>query len=96
MIDAGGGFQNYPEHYQIIKQLDKNGGLTLRIAYNLFTQKPKGELADFTQWTGMVKPGQGDDYYRHNGAGESSSFRPPISRTFLNLDQTYRPRWSRS
>src|SRR5580658_2279909 len=45
VIDAGGGFQNYPEDYQVIDQLHKNGELTVRIAYNLFTQKPKAELA---------------------------------------------------
>ncbi len=40
VIDAGGGFQNYPEDYAIIEQLHKRGEMTLRIAYNLFTQKP--------------------------------------------------------
>ena len=69
-IDAGGGFENYPEDYQIIDQLHKNGELTVRIAYNLFTQKPKGELADFQNWSGTLTPRQGDDYFRHNGAGE--------------------------
>ena len=44
--------------------------LTIRIAYNLFTQKPKEELADFQGWAKIVKPGQGNDIYRHNGAGE--------------------------
>jgi predicted amidohydrolase YtcJ len=44
--------------------------LTVRIAYNLFTQKPKEELADFRNWSARVRPGQGDDFYRHNGAGE--------------------------
>lgn len=47
-----------------------SGDLTVRIAYNLFTRKPKGELADFRRWTGMLKPRQGDDFLRHNGAGE--------------------------
>ena len=70
VIDAGGGFQNYPEDYLVIDELAKEGQLTLRIAYNLFTQKPKGELEDFTRWTKSVKLGQGDDFYRHNGAGE--------------------------
>jgi predicted amidohydrolase YtcJ len=70
VIDAGGGFQNYPEDYRIIEELHAAGELTVRIAYNLFTQKPKEELADFRNWASMVKPGQGDDYYRHNGAGE--------------------------
>src|SRR5712672_3159076 len=70
VIDAGGGFQNYPEDYRIIEELHAAGELTVRIAYNLFTQKPKEELADFRNWTSMVRPGQGDDIYRHNGAGE--------------------------
>lgn len=70
VIDAGGGFQNYPDDYAVIEELQALGQLTLRIAYNLFTQKPGQELADFAGWAGQVKPGQGDDLYRHNGAGE--------------------------
>src|SRR3954471_8938440 len=50
VIDAGGGFQNYPEDYQVIEDLHKEGQLTVRIAYNLFTQKPKEELRDFQTW----------------------------------------------
>ncbi len=73
-IDAGGGFQNYPEDYEIIEKLHADGQLTVRIAYNLFTQKPGGETADFARWVGMVKPGQGDDSYRVNGAGEMLVF----------------------
>jgi predicted amidohydrolase YtcJ len=70
VIDAGGGFQNYPEDYSIIEDLHADGELTLRLAYNLFTQKPKEELNDFSTWAKKVSPGQGDDLYRHNGAGE--------------------------
>jgi predicted amidohydrolase YtcJ len=70
VIDAGGGFQNYPEDYRIIEELHAAGELTVRLAYNLFTQKPKEELADFRNWASKVSPGQGDDFYRHNGAGE--------------------------
>ncbi len=70
VIDAGGGFQNYPDDYRVIDELHAEGLLTVRIAYNLFTQKPKDELNDFRSWSGQVKPGQGDDLYRHNGAGE--------------------------
>ena len=70
VIDAGGGFQNYPEDYRIIEELHAAGELTVRLAYNLFTQKPKEELADFRNWVSKVSPGQGDDLYRHNGAGE--------------------------
>jgi predicted amidohydrolase YtcJ len=70
VIDAGGGFQNYPDDYRIIEELHREGQLTVRIAYNLFTQKPKEELKDFETWAKQVKPGAGDDTYRHNGAGE--------------------------
>jgi predicted amidohydrolase YtcJ len=72
--DAGGGFQNYPEDYQAIEKLAEDGQLTVRISYNLFTQKPGGELADFRRWVGMVKPGDGSPLYRHNGGGEMVVF----------------------
>ena len=70
VIDAGGGFQNYPEDYAVIEELHRAGQLTVRIAYNLFPQRPKHELEDFARWAKMVRPGQGDDLYRNNGAGE--------------------------
>jgi predicted amidohydrolase YtcJ len=70
VIDAGGGFQNFPDDYEVVDQLSKNEELTVRIAYNLFTQKPKGETDDFARWTKNVKLGQGDAFYKHNGAGE--------------------------
>jgi len=74
ICDAGGGFQNYPDDYAIIDELAKADELTLRIAYNLFTQNAKKEKDDFTRWIGIVKPGQGNDFYRHNGAGEMLVF----------------------
>ncbi|HSZ66760.1 MAG TPA: amidohydrolase, partial [Xanthobacteraceae bacterium] len=73
-IDAGGGFQNYPEDYAVVDKLAKDNQLTVRLAYNLFTQKPKGEKADFLNWTKTTKYKQGDDYFRHNGAGEMLVF----------------------
>jgi predicted amidohydrolase YtcJ len=73
-IDAGGGFQNYPDDYAVIEELAKADQLTIRIAYNLFTQRPREELADFKSWTGSVKLHQGDDFLRHNGAGEMLVF----------------------
>lgn len=73
-IDAGGGFQNYPEDYAVIQKLAEAGQLTIRLAYNLFTQKPKGEKDDFLNWTRTSKYKQGSDYFRHNGAGEMLVF----------------------
>ncbi len=73
-IDAGGGFQNYPEDYAVIEELAAAKQMTIRLAYNLFTQKPKQEKEDFLNWTRTSKYQQGDDYFRHNGAGEMLTF----------------------
>jgi len=83
VIDAGGGFQNYPEDYAVITTLHDQGLLTLRFAYNLFTQKPKEELQDFRRWTTMTRPGAGDDYYRMNGAGEMLVYSAADFEDFL-------------
>lgn len=73
-IDAGGGFQNYPDDYKVIEELAEAGQLTIRLAYNLFTQKPKAEKEDFLNWTATSQYKQGTDYFRHNGAGEMLVF----------------------
>jgi predicted amidohydrolase YtcJ len=83
VCDAGGGFQNYPEDYQIIEKLDKENKLTLRIAYNLFTQHPNQELNDFQSWVKTSKYQQGNDYYRHNGGGEMLVFSAADFEDFL-------------
>ena len=82
-IDAGGGFQNYPEDYAVISDLTKQGLLTTRIAYNLFTQRPKQELEDFSKWINMTSPGGGNDFYRMNGAGEMLVFSAADFEDFL-------------
>jgi predicted amidohydrolase YtcJ len=83
VIDAGGGFQNYPEDYEIINELHKRGQLTVRIAYNLFTQRPKQEREDFAKWVKMTKPGAGDEFYRMNGAGEMLVFSAADFEDFI-------------
>ncbi len=83
VIDAGGGFQNYPEDYAVINDLANQGLITTRIAYNLFTQRPKQEFDDFSKWIKMVKPGQGDGFYRMNGAGEMLVFSAADFEDFL-------------
>jgi predicted amidohydrolase YtcJ len=85
VIDAGGGFQNYPDDYGVVNELHRNGELSIRLAYNLFTQKPKQELSDFQNWTKMTKPGAGDDFYRVNGAGENLVFTAADFEDFLQL-----------
>jgi predicted amidohydrolase YtcJ len=83
VIDAGGGFQNYPEDYAVIEELHKRGEMTLRVAYNLFTQKPKQEKEDFARWIKMTGPGKGDDFFRCNGAGEMLVFSAADFEDFL-------------
>src|SRR5713226_1639362 len=82
-VDAGGGFQNYPDDYAVVNELRQKGQLSVRLAYNLFTQKPKQELADFQNWTMMTRPGEGDDFYRVNGAGETLVFSAADFEDFL-------------
>ncbi len=83
IIDAGGGYQNYPEDYAVIDELHKSGEMTLRIAYNLFTQKPKQEKEDFARWIKLTGPGKGDDFLRCNGAGEMLVFSAADFEDFL-------------
>ena len=83
VIDAGGGFQNYPQDYQVVTELHKNEQLTVRLAANLFTQHPKQELADFSNWVKTVKPGQGDDLFRINGGGEMLVYSAADFEDFL-------------
>ncbi len=82
-IDAGGGFQNYPDDYAVVQQLAQADQLTVRIAYNLFTQNKGAELADFTRWTELSAPGVGDDFLRLNGAGEMLVFSAADFEDFL-------------
>jgi len=91
VIDAGGGFQNYPEDYAVIEELHRSGDLTLRFAANLFTQHPNGELADFQNWTKITKPGDGDDFYRVNGAGEMLVFSAADFEDFLQVRPDMQP-----
>jgi predicted amidohydrolase YtcJ len=82
-IDAGGGFQSYPDDYRVIEHLAERDELTLRIAYNLFTQRPKEEYDDFAGWAKIVSPGQGTDIYKMNGAGEMLVFSAADFEDFL-------------
>src|SRR5438094_2081470 len=83
LIDAGGGSQNYPDDYKVIEELHRRGEMTLRIAYNLFTQRPRQEVEDFAEWLKMTRPGEGSDFYRMNGAGEMLVFSAADFEDFL-------------
>jgi len=80
VMDAGGGFQNFPDDYQITDMLSKKGELNIRLPYYLFAQKPGTELEDYLKWIDMVdiSDHQTDDSfegkkteYHVQGAGEN-------------------------
>ena len=83
LVDAGGGSQIYPDDYAIIEELHRRGELTVRMAYNIFTQKPKDEKEDFLRCMKLTAPGKGDDFYRCNGAGEMLVYSAADFEDFL-------------
>ena len=91
VADAGGGGQNYPDDYAVVNQLEKQGHLTLRIAYSLFAQKPGEELSDYTRWLEMTKPGDGSDLLRVNGAGENLAWSAADFENFLQPRPDLKP-----
>ena len=93
-IDAGGGFQNYPEDYAVIEKLAAEGQLTVRLAYNLFTQKPKGEKADFLNWTKTSNTARATTTSATTAPARCWSIRPPTSRTSASRAPTCPRAWS--
>src|SRR5262249_7625082 len=83
VIDAGGGFQNYPDDYQVMEDLHRRGEMTVRVAYNLFTQRPKQEYDGFAKVVTMTRPGDGSACYRMTGAGEMLTFSAADFEDFL-------------
>lgn len=74
-LDCGGGFQNWPDDYLVIKELHKRKQLTMRIGVSTFIQRPGKELEDFRDWTERYTPrfegqGEGDDMFYLLGGGE--------------------------
>lgn len=91
VADAGGGGQNYPDDYAVVKKLDEDGLLTVRVAYSLFAQKPGEELADYTRWLSMTRPGEGNDLLRVNGAGENLVWSAADFENFLQPRPDLKP-----
>ena len=73
VIDPGG-FNMSPEAYQALFRVWRDGQLTVRVAYSLFSQKRGKELEEFKELTQMTPMGFGDDLLRFNGIGERITF----------------------
>ncbi len=75
-VDAGGGFQNYPDDYATTDTLARRGQLTLRIPYYLFAQKGGQEMQDYGKWISLVDLDHQDEKlleqgYALEGGGEN-------------------------
>ena len=83
-IDAGGGFQNYPDDYQVIEDLHQR-----RRADRPHRLQPvhaaaqAGEATTSRSGSRWPTPGEGDDFYRMNGAGEMLVYSAADFEDFL-------------
>lgn len=90
VMDAGGGFQNFPDDYRISKALCESNALTVRLPYYLFAQKAGRELDDYSRWISEVEIGQGCNNQQHateyhvQGGGENLVMS---AADFENFDQ---------
>ncbi len=75
VMDAGGGFQNFPDDYKITDQLAAQKQLTVRLPYYLFAQKAGTELQDYQKWIATTEIGEnhedGQIEYHVQGGGEN-------------------------
>ena len=69
VIDPGG-FNMSPEAYQPLFQVWRDGTLSLRVSYSLFSQKRAKELEEFRELAQMMPMGFGDSMLKFNGIGE--------------------------
>jgi predicted amidohydrolase YtcJ len=96
-IDAGGGFQNYPDDYQVIEQLAKDDQLTVRIAYNLFTQNKGQELRRLPELDRHGQAGPGQRLLpRTTAPARCWCSRRPTSKTSWSRARTCRKPWKKS
>ena len=95
-IDAGGGYQNYPEDYEVVRKLNEDGQLTVRLAYNLFTQKPKSEKADFLTGRNRRNINKATTTFVIMALAKCWCSLRLTSRIFASRDQTCQVRWKAS
>ena len=89
--DAGGGWQNFPEDYAVVRKLAEDRQMTLRVAYSLFAQKAGNELADYRRWIEMTRPGEGNDMLAVAGAGENLVWSGADFENFLQPRPDLKP-----
>ena len=79
---------------QVINELNQENKLTVRIAYNLFTQRPGHELEDFENWTKTTKYQQGNELLSSQWRrGNVSVLLQQILKIFYSLVLIYHQQW---
>ncbi len=73
LVDPGG-FNMSPEAYQALFKVWRDGQLTMRVSYSLFSQKGGKELEEFKELAQMTPMGFGDAMLKFNGIGERVTF----------------------
>jgi predicted amidohydrolase YtcJ len=73
-VSDPGGYNLSPASYLPLFKVWRDHGLTLRVVFSLFSQRPGKELEDYQNLTQMLPMGFGDDMLRFNGIGENVTF----------------------
>jgi predicted amidohydrolase YtcJ len=66
-----GGYNLAIADYQPLREVERNGELTLRVRYSYSAPRRGHELEDFKELTARLPMGFGDDWIRFNGIGEN-------------------------
>lgn len=78
VMDAGGGFQNFPDDYAITDLLCENQELSVRIPHFLFAQKAGKEFDDYSNWIRTVEIGQGCGDHGNHSDSKSGQHSEPL------------------
>lgn len=70
-VSDPGGYNLTAASYQPLFRVWREHGLTVRVIFSLFAQRPGKELEDYQSLTQMLPMGFGDDWLRFNGIGEN-------------------------
>ncbi|MEM7600170.1 MAG: amidohydrolase [Verrucomicrobiota bacterium] len=71
VADCGGGGMEFPDAYDVIREIHDKDQQTVRIGYSTFPQVKGQEDDDYRRWTKKWKAGEGDNMLRFVGAGEN-------------------------
>ena len=90
-VDAGGGFQNYPDDYEVVDELHRMNQLSVRLAANLYPQKAGKRSRIFVDGQRQRNPARAMTYIASMVQERCLWLRQRILKTCYSRDQTWRP-----